>query len=146
MRRHAILVKIREVDVSQTKTFTCVITDATLSDKFSAEVVVRKRVAVRASRDRNQIELADVFITPISGQHAYYESKGSWAKTPATFNVATKEKSGSHNHFVVNDFNGRGLYIVRDSRRGEEHRRQCSIWDLGQPFASRVMEALKEFS
>jgi hypothetical protein len=130
----------------QTSTFTCMITDIVLSDEFSATVVVQKRSVVRSSRDGSKIELADVFITPVSGQHAYYDSKGSWKKTPARFNTSTKEKVGSHNHFVVNDFNGRGLYIVRDSLRAEEHRRQCSIWDLGRPFASRVMQALKEFS
>jgi hypothetical protein len=132
--------------MAQTKTFTCVIIDMVLSDKFSAEVVVHKRAVVKSSRDKSQIELAGVFITPISGQHAYYGSKGSWEKTPATFNVPTKEKTGSHNHFVVNDFNGQGLYIVRDDMRREEHRRRCSIWDLGHAFASGVMSALKEFS
>ena len=132
--------------MDQIKTFTCVITDVVLSDKFSAEITIRKRYKIRSSREKDRIELADIFITPISGQHAYYESTANWKKTPATFNVKTKEKSGSHNHFVLNDFNGQGLYIVRDDKRNEEHRRRCSIWDLGQPFASGVMKALQEFS
>ena len=92
------------------------------------------------------MELADIIITPVSGQHAYYESKATWKKAPATFNVTTKEKNGSHNHFILNDFNGLGLYIVRDDRRNEEHRRKCSIWDLGQPLASGVMKILQEFA
>src|SRR5580692_8608869 len=122
--------------MAQTKSFTCVITDAVLNDRFSAEVTIYKRTAVRRSRDGTQVELADVFITPISGQHGYYESKDNWKKTPATFDVPTKEKGGSHNHFVVNDYNGRGLYIIRDDMRREVHRRQCSIWDLGYAFAN----------
>jgi len=132
--------------VDQIKTFTCVVTDSVLTDKFSAEISVRKRRVIRSSRDKNRVELADIFITPISGQHSYYESRANWRKTAATFNVPTREKTGSHNHFVLNDFNGNGLYIVRDSRRNEEHRRMCSIWDLGQPFASGVMKALQTFS
>src|ERR1700722_9012580 len=108
-------------------------------------VKVQKRDKIRMSRDKQTIELADVFITPISGQLAYYGSKDTWEKTPATFNVPTKEKSGSHNHFVVNDYEGRGLYIVRDQMRREVSRRLCSIWDLGHPFASGVMKALREF-
>ncbi|MFN7922694.1 MAG: hypothetical protein U0Q16_21495 [Bryobacteraceae bacterium] len=132
--------------MAQEKTFTCVIIDIVLTDKFSAQVVVRKRTVVRRSRGNSQIELADIFITPVSGQHAYYGSKDSWEKTPATFNVSTKEKAGSHNHFVLYDFNGRGLYIVRDDRRREEHRRPCSIWDLGPAFGAGVMSALREFS
>jgi len=132
--------------VDQIRKFTCVITDLVLTDKFSAEVTVRKRCVVKSSREKDRIELADIFITPVSGQHSYYESHGTWKKTPATFNTQTREKTGSHNHFVLHDFNGQGLYIVRNDRRGEEHRRRCSIWDLGQPFASGVMNALREFS
>jgi hypothetical protein len=92
------------------------------------------------------LELADVFITPISGQYFFYESANNWDKSPARFNVPTKEKSGSHNHFVIFDHNGWGLYIVRDPMRNEVQRRDCSIWSLGDTFATRVMKILREFS
>jgi hypothetical protein len=98
------------------------------------------------SRSRDRLDLADVFITPISGQLALYLSVQSWHKTPGTFDVETKEKSGVHNHFVLHDCTGHGLYIVCDRYRREVHRRECSMWDLGQSFASQVMETLKEFA
>ena len=120
--------------------------DKLLNDRFSADVRVLKRDVIRTSPDGRNIEIADVYITPISGQHSYYDSKSSWVKKPATFNVPTKEKSGSHNHFIVSNFEGQGLYIVRDAMRREVHRRPCSLWDLGQPFASGVMNALREFA
>ena len=122
-------------------TFDCVIEDKILNDVFSATVSV-----IRKSPDSKNVELADVFITPISGQYAYYQNKSSWKKTPARFNVPTKDNSGSHNHFVVIDSDGRGLYIVRDRMRREVHRRECSVWDLGQGFASGVMRALGQFA
>lgn len=130
----------------QKNSFMCVVEDKVLNDRFSASVSVSKRDVVRKSRDGHSVEIADVFITPISGQHAYYENKGTWDRTPARFDVPTKDNSGSHNHFVVNDFSGRGLYIVRDRMRREVHRRDCSIWDLGVGFASGVMKALRQFA
>ncbi|HLN01185.1 MAG TPA: hypothetical protein VK335_17980 [Bryobacteraceae bacterium] len=42
------------------------------------------------------------------------------------------------------DFTGHGLYIVRDQYRNEVHRRECSIYDLGQLFAEQVMKALPQ--
>jgi hypothetical protein len=128
------------------RNFTCVIEDAELNDRFSAQVTVSKREVIRKSRATPQIELADIYITPISGQHAYYDSKTSWARTPARFQVATRETSGSHNHFVLYDFTGRGLYIVRDNCRREVHRRECSLWDLGSSFAFQVSRILQELA
>lgn len=130
----------------QQHSFTCVIEDKFLDDRFSAKVQVLKRDVIRRSPDGLNIEIADVYITPVSGQHAYYESKANWKKTPAKFDVPTKDNNGSHNHFVVQDFSGQGLYIVRDQMRKEIRRRHCSIWALGQPFASRVMNVLREFA
>jgi hypothetical protein len=130
----------------QEYSFTCFIDDRVLNDQFGATVKVIKRQPLRTSPDGSGIELADVFITPVSGQHAYYESKTTWARTPATFDVPTREKSGSHNHFVVSDISGRGIYIVRDRMRREVHRRPCSLWDLGANFAAGVMRALRDFS
>jgi hypothetical protein len=132
--------------MNQNRSFTCLIEDKLLNDRFSATVSVMKRVPIRKSPDATNVELADVFITPISGQHACYESRSTWKKTPAGFNVPTKDNSGSHNHFVVTDFSGRGLYIVRDTMRREVHRRHCSVWDLGLTFAAQVMEALRDFA
>jgi hypothetical protein len=122
------------------------IVDTVLNDNFGAEVSVSKRDVIRTSPDGKNIEIADVFITPISGRYEYYENKTTWDKTPATFAVPTREKRGSHNHFVVEDLDGHGLYIVRDAMRREVHRRQCSIWDLGNALGTRVMRALQTFS
>jgi len=92
-----------------------------------------------------RIELANIYITPISGQLGTYLSRKSWQKKPVTFPQATtKEKTGVHNHFVLFDYTGHGLYIVRDQYRNEVHRRECSIYDLGQSFADQVMKALPQ--
>lgn len=130
----------------QSEAFTCVIEDKLLNDKFSATVNVVKRLPIRKSPDGKHFELADIFITPISGQHAYYESRDTWKRSPAQFFVNTKENTGSHNHFVVQNLNGCGLYIVRDSMRREIHRRQCSVWDLGQAFGIRIDKILRTFA
>ena len=133
--------------MAQEHSFSCVIHDKLLNDRFSAEVTVRKLRPVRRSRgDGTRIELADAFIKPISGQHLYYENKETWDRKAPIFNVPTREKKGSHNHFVLFDFYGNGLYIVRNPTRREVHRRDCSAWDLGQPFAEGLMKALREFS
>jgi hypothetical protein len=132
--------------VSQTRSFTCVIDDKVLNDLFSANVTVGKRGVIRKSLDGRTDELADVFITPISGQHGYYGNKNSWDKTPARFNVPTRDNNGSHNHFIVTDVSGGGLYIVRDRMRREVHRRECSIFDLGAAFAEGVMNAVRELA
>jgi hypothetical protein len=130
----------------QQYSFTCVIDDWVLHDRFSASVQVLKRDVIQKSRDGTQIEIADVYITPISGQHAFYQSKFTWERTPAKFNVPTKDKSGSHNHFIVTNSDGQGLYVVRDAMRREVHRRHCSVWDLGRPFASGVIRVLRDFA
>jgi hypothetical protein len=100
--------------------FTCVINDRFLHERFSANVIVRKMLPIRKSLQSNLIDLADVFITPISGQ--------------PTFKV--------HHHFVIYDMTGHGLYIVRDRNNEDEHRIPCTIWDLGNSFAIQVMKAL----
>src|SRR5271165_1164753 len=102
--------------------FSCEIRDLRSTDRFSAEVLVRKRFTVRrSSHDAGRIELADVFVTPISGL------------VSASANV--------HNHFVVFNYNGEGVYIVRDRFRRDEDRRYCSTWDLGDAFGRKVAEA-----
>jgi len=110
--------------------FTCQIVDRRHDDRFSAKVVVKKKPVVRAtwkdeagarkSPVKNRIELADVFITPVSGQ---------------VMNV--------HHHFVVYDFYGRGVYVLRNRLNQREDRCECSVWDLGHAFATKVMDALR---
>jgi hypothetical protein len=85
---------------------------------------VRKKMPVWTSLQDGKIDLADIFITPISGQRAVKV----------------------HNHFVLHDCTGHGVYIVRNPDGTQDHRRACTIWDLGQHFASKVMAALKEFA
>ena len=124
-------------------TFTCEIEDFHLQDRFSANVKVVPTTEV-SGPSAKPIELANIYITPVSGQLFSYLSQENWRKTPVSFPQArTREKSGVHNHFVLYDFTGHGLYIVRDQHRGEVHRRECSIWDLGQSFAQGVMQALE---
>ena len=53
------------------KNFTCVIEDHATQDRFSAEVTVARRRSVV----NNRAELADIYITPISGQHFFYKNK-----------------------------------------------------------------------
>ncbi len=115
-------------------TFKCTIVDYERHERFSAAVVVKKKYPVRATWHAEQnerkhafkdrIELADVFITPISDQ----------VRPPV------------HNHFVLYDWNGAGIYIVRDRQHTRLERRECSMWDLGDAFASRVLKALKELA
>ena len=76
----------------QNETFTCVIQAPIMKDQFSAKVFVQKRVPIRVSRDGHHLELADVFITPVSGQYFFYGSANNWEKTAATFNVPTKKR------------------------------------------------------
>jgi hypothetical protein len=109
---------------NEERDFTCVIDDHLLRERFSAVVTVRKRFPIKKSLQSGEIDLADVFITPISGQLT----------------------SKVHHHFVVYDFTGRGLYIVRDQWNKEEHRLPCQVWDLGIPFGAQVMEVLKELA
>ncbi len=85
---------------------------------------VKKRVPIRKSLQSGKIDLADVFIWPVSGQ--------------PTFKV--------HHHFVVYDFTGQGLYIVRDQKDRDEYKIPCSIWDLGQSFARQATAALKDLA
>ena len=106
------------------RAFTCVIDDRFLHERFSAAVVVRKRLPIRKSLQPNLIDLADVFITPVSGQPAVKV----------------------HHHFVLYDFTGHGLYIVRDANNADEHRIPCTTWDLGNSFGLQVMKALGELS
>ncbi len=114
--------------------FNCTIVDHKRKDSFSASVVVQKRYPVRATWHAEQrarqhafkdrIELADIFITPISNQ----------VEPPV------------HNHFVLYDWNGAGIYIIRDRQNARLERRECSMWDLGDAFGSRVLKALKELA
>jgi hypothetical protein len=104
--------------------FDCVIHDRLLHECFSAKVIVRKVQPVRRSIQPGHIDLADVFITPISGQ--------------PTQKV--------HHHFVVYDLSGRGLYIVRDTHNRDEHRVPCTVWDLGNSFGAQTIAALKDLS
>jgi hypothetical protein len=127
--------------VNEEKKFTCVIEDPYHSEKFSAKVSIHKKV--RPSLQVGRIDLADIFITPVSGTFFYYTEYG-WEKEQATFNVPTKENRGTHNHFVVHDSEGHGIYIVRDQYRREIDRRRCSIWDLGRSFAIQVRSALQD--
>lgn len=105
----------------QEQEFDCFIQDQISGDKFSASVVVQKRSPLRQTRRRDrEVELADVFITPLSGN------------------------SGKrHHHFVVLNLNGDGVYIFRDVFKGTEKRRLSSIWELGPRFANRVIDALR---
>ncbi|MGB7760017.1 MAG: hypothetical protein WBL61_09320 [Bryobacteraceae bacterium] len=104
--------------------FSCVIEDHILHERFSANVKVKKRIPVRRSLQKGRIDLADVFIWPVSGQ--------------PTVKV--------HHHFVVYDLTGQGLYIVRDRKDKDEHKLPCTIWDLGQSFGRQVTAALKDLA
>jgi hypothetical protein len=122
--------------------FTCVIDDHGSEDRFSAEVTVEKCLVCRPEESTRKTQIADIYIEPVSDRVFFYSSKKNWNKKPGSFNVPTKEKSGSHNHFVLFELSGAGMYIVRDNHRREIVRRTCSIWDLGQSFGEQVMKAL----
>ncbi|MFL6450073.1 MAG: hypothetical protein ACJ746_20705 [Bryobacteraceae bacterium] len=104
--------------------FTAVIEDSVLGERFSATVTVKKRLPIRTSLQTGKVDLVDVFIAPISGQ------------------LLVKV----HHHFVIHDFTGRGIYIVRDQNGNDERRRQCTIWELGHSFGVQVMTALKSLA
>ena len=107
----------------QTTKFTCVVEDKKRKEKFSAKVTVKKKLPVWTSLQVGKIDLADIFIEAISGP--------------------TK---GSHNHFVLHDFEGNGLYIVRDEHGKDIEKRRCSVWDLGGAFGGKIRAILRRFS
>ena len=74
---------------SDERDFECVIERHILKERFSATVRVKKRMPIRRSLKSGKIDLADVFIWPISCQ--------------PTFKV--------HHHFVVYDFTGGGCLL-----------------------------------
>jgi hypothetical protein len=108
---------------TQNADFTCVINDFRFREMYGAEVRIAKKRPVRTSLQPGRIDLADIYVTPLSGQI-----------------------EDVHNHFVLYDCTGRGLYIVRDPYGREVRRTECSTWDLGQSFALQVQEHLREFS
>jgi hypothetical protein len=109
----------------QERDFTCIIDDRILHERFTAKVTVSRRNHARKSLQPGKIDRADIYITPVSGQTA-----------------AAKV----HSHFVLYDFMGRGLYIVRDQKNNDEHRLPCTIWDLGHSFGNQVMQALEDLA
>lgn len=109
--------------MAQEKQFTCVIEDLHLKDRFSATVKVTKKTPIEAAEQKDRIGLAHIYITPVSDQVRKV-----------------------HHHFVLFDFTGCGVYIVRDRYGKRDDRRQCSIWDLGHSFAIQVMDALREIA
>jgi hypothetical protein len=131
--------------MAQSSSFTCVIEDKRRLEKFSAKVTVTKRQPVRASLQAGKIDLADVFIEPVSGTYFFY-MKNSWTKEQAAFLIDGKIKKGVHNHFVIHDASGHGVYIVRDQHRKDIEKRTASIFDLGSAFGSKVLSILREFS
>ena len=108
---------------TQNADFSCVITDSLFHETYSAEVRIAKKRPIRTSLQDGRIDLADIYVTPISGQ-----------------------LRDVHNHFVLYDSTGRGLYIVRDRFGFEVRRTECSTWDLGHSFALQVLNHLKGFS
>jgi len=106
------------------RSFYCAIADRVLNEKYSAKVTVQKRMPVRSSLQPGRIDLADIYITPISGQN----------------------DTKVHHHFALHDFSGNGMFIVRTKNGHDEHQISCTIWDLGQSFAAQVMLALKDLA
>ena len=115
----------------QNVAFNCVIDDRHLGDRFSAIVNVTKKSAIEFAQQEGRIALAHIFVTPISDQlrHPHFPFE---------------TVRDAHNHFILYDITGRGRYIVRNRYDYTVSRRDCSIWDLGQAFALKVMEALRE--
>jgi hypothetical protein len=113
--------------MDQAREFTCVIEDSHLKERFSAMVNIKKKIPISAAEQEDRIALAHIYITPVSGQ-------------------LRKRRYRIHHHFVLFDFTGRGMYIVRDQNDQTEHRRECSTWDLGHAFAIRVMDAFRELA
>ncbi len=108
---------------TQNADFTCVITDFQFHETYSAEIRIAKKRPIRTSLQDGRIDLADIYVTPVSGQ-----------------------LKDVHNHFVLYDSTGRGLYIVRNPFGVEIRRTECSTWDLGHSFALQVQDHLKAFS
>ncbi len=106
---------------------------------------VVKKEPIRKSLQPGAIDLADIFITPVSGTYFFY-NKNSWEKEDAIFVVNGKVKRGTHNHFVVHDAGGHGIYIVRDEHRRDIEKRKASIFDLGSAFGLKVRSILREFA
>ena len=105
--------------------FSCFILDGLIHENFSAQVTVRKVFPIRKSLQHGKIDLADAFITPIAGQTT----------------------SKIHHHFVVYNYAGEGLYIVRDRNPREPERRfSCTVWDLGNFFGNQMTKLLRELA
>jgi hypothetical protein len=109
--------------------FSCFIQDAVSGDKFSADVEIKKRSPIRQSLQRDgKVELADIFIS-----HKLAKPDGPGG-------------TRYHSHFVLQNLNGGGLYIVRSAHGNEETRRESSIWDFGHVFGDTVTRTLQSWA
>lgn len=106
--------------MSQVVDFKCVIEEKLRREKYSAHVRVFKKQPIRKSLQAGKIDLADVFIEPL-------------ADNPKRV----------HHHFVSYDYDGNGLFIVRDQHNKEIRRAKCSSWDLGTAFGSKLRGILE---
>lgn len=114
--------------------FTCIIEDFYDHTRYFAEVTFKKKKelrttwreveAERTSSQKNRIELADIFITPMADNLRNF-----------------------HHHFVLYKYTGDGVFIRRGPYlNSEEVRLECKIWDLGHSFATQVMETLRSIA
>jgi hypothetical protein len=127
----------------QQRAFTCVINDKVTDERFAARVLVSKKFPIEASTiDTGKVELADILVWPL------VERKKAWGPTIESDNaggiVTSIEYRDTHSHFVLYDLAGSGKYIRRDNEGRDLEKRLCSIWDLGNPFGSRVTQLLTE--
>jgi hypothetical protein len=125
----------------QQRPFTCMIHDKVTDERFSARVLVSKKFPIESSTiDAGKVELADIFIWPL------VEQKKAWGPTILSDNaggiLTSIEYRDTHSHFILYDLSGSGKYIRRDDEGRDLEKRICSIWDLGNPFGSRVTRLL----
>ena len=122
--------------------FSCLIDNRVLKEHYHAEVTVSKKQPIEVD-SRGRINLAHIYITPVSGRLPQQRIKVDLATG------AIEEIPGTrfaHDHFVLYSTEGTGFYIMRDRYDRDIAKVTCSIWDLGIAFASRVMDALRDIA
>ena len=133
----------------KTVTFGCMIDESTTGERYTALVTMRKPGVVSKPRhtDNARIELAHAYIEPVSGQliTGFRVATDVHQDGRRIGSIGVAEHASVHHHFVLYDVSGRGKYIVRNAFDQTVRTRECSTWDLGSGFATRVTQALTYF-
>jgi hypothetical protein len=133
----------------KTVDFTCYIDCRSLRGKYpkifdneahSAKVKFTFKTPVERAPQLGRITLGDAFIACPSGQQTIGYKEGKEG-------IGGPVKRGDvHNHFVLHNIEGAGVYIVRDMFKKDVAKVSCTMWDLGRPFGAKIAEILQTYT